>query len=70
MKLIKYKKGYNGTFGVRCIPELEQTFLYLCIHDCRLLDMSDLFGNLETYFLLLDSNFIGLIKVYSRIMIP
>lgn len=37
----------TALFGVRRILELEQTFLYLCMHDGGLLDMSDLCSNLE-----------------------
>ena len=34
-------------FGVRRVLELEQTFLYLCLHDGGLLDMQVLCKNLE-----------------------
>jgi hypothetical protein len=36
----------TALFGVRRILDLEQTFLYLCMHDGGLLDMQALCGNL------------------------
>lgn len=41
------KRDMTALFGVRRILELEQTFLYLCMHDGGLLDMPDLCANLE-----------------------
>jgi predicted AAA+ superfamily ATPase len=41
------KRDMTALFGVRRILELEQTFLYLCMHDGGLLDMLDLCSNLE-----------------------
>lgn len=41
------KRDMTALFGVRRILELEQTFLYLCLHDGGLLDMTDLCKNLE-----------------------
>lgn len=41
------KRDMTALFGVRRILELEQTFLYLCMHDGGLLDMTDLCSNLE-----------------------
>jgi uncharacterized protein len=41
------KRDMTALFGVRRILELEQTFLYLCMHDGGLLDMPALCGNLE-----------------------
>ena len=37
----------TALFGVRRVLELEQTFLYLCLHDGGLLDMVNLGKNLE-----------------------
>ena len=37
----------TALFGVRRVLELEQTFLYLCLHDGVLLDMVNLGKNLE-----------------------
>lgn len=37
----------TALFGVRRILDLEQTFLYLCMHDGGLLDMPALCSNLE-----------------------
>lgn len=41
------KRDMTALFGVRRVLELEQTFLYLCLHDGGMLDMKDLCGNLE-----------------------
>lgn len=41
------KRDMTALFGVRRILDLENTFLYLCMHDGGLLDMSDLCSNLE-----------------------
>ncbi len=41
------KRDMTALFGVRRILELEQTFLYLCMHDGGLLDMPALCQNLE-----------------------
>ncbi len=41
------KRDMTALFGVRRILDLEQTFLYLCMHDGGLLDMPALCGNLE-----------------------
>lgn len=41
------KRDMTALFGVRRILELEQTFLYLCMHDGGLLDMAELCSNLE-----------------------
>ncbi len=41
------KRDMTALFGVRRILELEQTFLYLCLHDGGILDMPDLCGNLS-----------------------
>lgn len=41
------KRDMTSLFGVRRILELEQLFLYLCLHDGGLLDMSVLCENLE-----------------------
>lgn len=40
------KRDMTALFGVRRILDLEQTFLYLCMHDGGLLNMSDLSNNL------------------------
>ena len=37
----------TALFGVRRVIDLEQTFLYLCMHDGGLLDMPNLCSNLE-----------------------
>jgi predicted AAA+ superfamily ATPase len=56
------KRDMTALFGVRRVLELEQTFLYLCLHDGGLLDMVDLGKNLEVkkptaqnYLLLLEA---------------
>ena len=36
------KRDMTALYGVRRVLELEQTFLYLCLHDGGLLDMADL----------------------------
>jgi len=36
----------TALFGVRRVLELEQTFLYLCMHDGGLLDVNNLCSNL------------------------
>ncbi|MHB8421306.1 MAG: ATP-binding protein [Leptospirales bacterium] len=41
------KRDMTALFGVRRILELEQTFLYLCMHDGGLLDMVNLCDNLQ-----------------------
>lgn len=41
------KRDMTALFGVRRILDLEHTFLYLCMHDGGLLNMSDLSSNLE-----------------------
>jgi predicted AAA+ superfamily ATPase len=41
------KRDMTALFGVRRVLELEQTFLYLCMHDGGLLDMPALCSNLE-----------------------
>lgn len=41
------KRDMTALFGVRRVLELEQTFLYLCLHDGGLLDIQALCGNLE-----------------------
>lgn len=41
------KRDMTALFGVRRVLELEQTFLYLCMHDGGILDMPDLCGNLS-----------------------
>lgn len=41
------KRDMTALFGVRRILDLEHTFLYLCMHDGGLLNMTDLSSNLE-----------------------
>lgn len=41
------KRDMTAMFGVRLVLELEQTFLYLCLHDGAILDMVALCSNLE-----------------------
>ena len=41
------KRDMTALFGVRRVLELEQTFLYLCLHDGGMLDIQDLSKNLE-----------------------
>jgi uncharacterized protein len=41
------KRDMTALFGVRRVLELENTFLYLCMHDGGLLDMQDLCSNLS-----------------------
>jgi uncharacterized protein len=41
------KRDMTALFGVRRVLELEQTFLYLCMHDGGILDMPDLCSNLS-----------------------
>jgi uncharacterized protein len=41
------KRDMTALFGVRRVLELEQTFLYLCLHEGALLDMTDLSKSLE-----------------------
>lgn len=41
------KRDMTALFGVRRVLDLENTFLYLCMHDGGLLDMPDLCANLE-----------------------
>jgi uncharacterized protein len=41
------KRDMTALYGVRRVVELEQTFLYLCLHDGGLLDMTELCSNLQ-----------------------
>jgi len=41
------KRDMTALYGVRRVLDLEQTFLYLCLHDGGLLDMTDLGKNLQ-----------------------
>ncbi len=41
------KRDMTALFGVRRVLELEKTFLYLCLHDGGILDMSSLSSSLE-----------------------
>lgn len=41
------KRDMTALFGVRRVVELEQTFLYLCLHDGGLLDIPELCKNLQ-----------------------
>ena len=41
------KHDMTALFGVRRVLDLEHTFLYLCMHDGGLLDMTDLCSNLQ-----------------------
>lgn len=41
------KRDMTALYGVRRVLELEQTFLYLCLHDGGLLDVSELSSNLQ-----------------------
>lgn len=41
------KRDMTAMFGVRRVVELEQVFLYLCLHDGGLLNLPDLCKNLE-----------------------
>ena len=41
------KRDMTALFGVRRVLELEQTFLYLCLHDGGLLDVTNLCKNLQ-----------------------
>jgi hypothetical protein len=41
------KRDMTALYGVRRVLELEQTFLYLCLHDGGLLDMAELGKNLQ-----------------------
>ncbi len=41
------KRDMTALFGVRRIVELEQTFLYLCLHDGGLLDLPQLCSSLQ-----------------------
>ncbi|WP_231886698.1 ATP-binding protein [Methylomonas methanica] len=41
------KRDMTALFGVRRILDLEHTFLYLCMHDGGLLNITDLSSNLE-----------------------
>jgi predicted AAA+ superfamily ATPase len=41
------KRDMTALFGVRHVVELEQTFLYLCLHNGGLLDIQTLCTNLE-----------------------
>lgn len=40
------KRDMTAMFGVRLVLELEQTFLYLCMHDGGMLNMADLSSSL------------------------
>ncbi len=40
------KRDMTAMFGVRLVLQLEQTFLYLCLHDGAILDMTNLCNNL------------------------
>ncbi len=40
------KRDMTSLFGVRRVLEMEQAFLYLCLHDGELLDMAQLSANL------------------------
>lgn len=40
------KRDITALFGIRRVLDLEQTFLYLCMHDSSLLDMTILCNNL------------------------
>lgn len=40
------KRDMTAMFGVRRVLELEQTFLYLCLHDGAILDMKSICSNL------------------------
>jgi predicted AAA+ superfamily ATPase len=41
------KRDMTALYGVRRVLELEQVFLYLCLHDGGLLDLSELCKNLQ-----------------------
>jgi predicted AAA+ superfamily ATPase len=41
------KRDMTALFGVRRVVELEQVFLYLCLHDGGILDLPDLCKNLR-----------------------
>lgn len=41
------KRDMTALFGVRRVLDLEHTFLYLCLHDGGLLDITDLCANLQ-----------------------
>lgn len=41
------KRDMTALFGVRRVLDLEQTFLYLCMHDGGMLDIQNLCANLE-----------------------
>lgn len=41
------KRDMTALFGVRRVVELEQVFLYLCLHDGGVLDLPDLCKNLQ-----------------------
>lgn len=55
------KRDMTALFGVRRVLELEQLFLYLCLHDGGLLDMRSLCTNLELKRATV-SSFIGLLE--------
>ena len=40
------RRDMTAMFGVRLILELEQTFLYLCMHDGGMLSIPDLCSNI------------------------
>lgn len=55
------KRDMTALFGVRRVLDLEQTFLYLCMHDGGLLDMPALCSNLNVKRPTAQ-NFIGLLE--------
>jgi predicted AAA+ superfamily ATPase len=55
------KRDMTALFGVRRVLELEQTFLYLCLHDGGLLDVASLCQNLEVKKPTVQ-NFLGLLE--------
>jgi predicted AAA+ superfamily ATPase len=56
------KRDMTAMFGVRRILELEQTFLYLCMHDGAVLDMIKLCSNLGNIKRPTAQNFIELLE--------
>ncbi len=56
------KRDMTAMFGVRRILELEQLFLYLCLHDGGILDMNVLTKNLEGIKRPTAQNFIELLE--------
>jgi hypothetical protein len=55
------KRDMTALFGVRRVLELEQVFLYLCLHDGGLLDLPQLCGSLQLKRPTV-SSFIGLLE--------